>query len=116
MPRDLKLLGDWAWTEGINHYVLHLYIHQPDERKPGMNAWFGTDFNRHSTWFHSTKKVISNMSAVPVRCCRADEIWRTLAYFIGEDAPKMTGPMIPALLAGYQYDFVNAEVLKDARL
>lgn len=76
-PRDLKLLGDWAWTEGINHYVLHLYIHQPDERKPGMNAWFGTDFNRHSTWFHSTK-VILNTFAVPVRYCRADGMWRML--------------------------------------
>lgn len=115
MPRDLKLLGDWAWTEGINHYVLHLYIHQPDERKPGMNAWFGTDFNRHSTWFHSTKSYFEYIR----RSCALLQSGRNLAdvaYFIGEDAPKMTGPMIPALPAGYQYDFVNAEVLKDARV
>lgn len=115
MPRDLKLLGDWAWTEGINHYVLHLYIHQPDERKPGMNAWFGTDFNRHSTWFHSTKSYFEYVR----RSCAMLQSGRNVAdvaYFIGEDAPKMTGSMVPALPAGYQYDFVNAEVLKDARV
>ena len=114
-PRDLKLLGDWAWTEGINHYVLHLYIHQPDERKPGMNAWFGTDFNRHSTWFHSTKSYFEYVR----RSCALLQSGRNVAdvaYFIGEDTPKMTGPMVPALPTGYQYDFINAEVLKDARV
>lgn len=115
MPRDLKLSGDWAWTEGINHFVLHLYIHQPDERKPGMNAWFGTDFNRHSTWFHATKSYFEYVR----RSCallQSGHNAADVAYFIGEDAPKMTGPMVPALPAGYQYDFINAEVLKQAQV
>ena len=33
------------------------------------------------------------------------------AYFIGEDAPKMTGETDPALPVGYQFDYINAEVL-----
>ena len=45
-----------------------------------------------------------------------------VAYFIGEDAPKMTGSIDPQLPTGYSFDFINAEVLltratvKDGRL
>jgi len=39
-PRDLKSRGAWAFCEGINQFVLHVYIHQPrEDRKPGINAW-----------------------------------------------------------------------------
>jgi len=34
-----------------------------------------------------------------------------VAYFIGEDAPKMTGVADPALPLGYQFDYINAEVI-----
>ena len=36
-----------------------------------------------------------------------------VAYFIGEDAPKMTGSVDPALPSGYQFDFINGEVLRE---
>lgn len=36
-----------------------------------------------------------------------------VAYFVGEDAPKMTGVADPALPAGYQFDYINGEVLRD---
>jgi hypothetical protein len=32
-------------------------------------------------------------------------------YFIGEDAPKMTGTRDPELPPGYSYDYINAEVI-----
>lgn len=35
-----------------------------------------------------------------------------VAYFIGEDAPKMTGVADPALPIGYQFDYMNAEVIE----
>ena len=34
------------------------------------------------------------------------------AYFIGEDTPKMAGVLDPMIPAGYQYDFINAEVIE----
>jgi hypothetical protein len=34
------------------------------------------------------------------------------AYFIGEDAPKMTGVTDPALPKGYSFDYINADVIK----
>jgi alpha-L-rhamnosidase len=114
-PRDFKIRGDWSWTQGINHFVLHLYIHQPDETKPGINAWFGTDFNRHNTWFGHSKSYFDYIR----RSCALLQSGihvADVAYFIGEDVPIMTGAMEPALPTGYDYDFVNAEVLRDARV
>ena len=50
-------------------------------------------------------------------CCNRAHNVADVAYFIGEDTPKMTGPRQPALPAGYDFDFINAEVLlKRARV
>jgi len=52
-PWNFKKRGDWSFVEGINHTLLHVYIHQAyDDRFPGVNAWFGSEFNRNNTWFN----------------------------------------------------------------
>lgn len=112
-PALLKRRGDWSFTEGINHVVVHVYIHQPDDdRMPGINAWFSTEFNRHNTWFRLGKAWFDYER----RCQHMLQQGRYAAdvcYFIGEDAPKMTGTRIPELPAGYSYDYINAEVILD---
>ncbi len=51
-PWDLKLFGDNAFCAGINQMVLHSYVHQPFERKPGVTlGQFGQSFNRHNPWW-----------------------------------------------------------------
>ena len=112
-PWGLKARGDWAFCEGINHFVLHVYIHQPREDwVPGMNAWFGTEFDRHNTWFESGKTWVEYLR----RCCfllQQGTRVADAAYFIGEDAPKMTGIRRPELPAGHDFDYINAEVILD---
>jgi hypothetical protein len=112
-PALLKKRGDWSFTEGINHFVLHLYIHQPDDnRVPGINAWFSTEFNRHNTWFKQSKTWIDYLR----RCQHLLQQGKYVAdvcYFIGEDAPMMTGARNPELPEGYSYDYINAEVILD---
>ena len=120
-PEMLKRRGDWCFTEGVNHFVLHLYIHQPDERIPGINADFATEFNRHNTWFYQGKNWVDYLR----RCQHLLQQGKYVAdvcYFIGEDVPKMTGTRNPELPKGYSYDYINAEVIlkrltvKDGRL
>ena len=112
-PAMLKKRGDWALTEGINHFVLHLYIQQPDDnRKPGMNAWFGTEFNRHNTWFSQVDSYFDYLR----RCQHLLQQGKYVAdvcYYIGEDAPVMTGVRNPEIPKGYSYDYINAEVILD---
>ncbi len=111
VPSDLKARGDWAFCEGINHFVLHVYIQQPwEDRRPGVNAWFGTEFNRHNTWFDEGRTWIDYLR----RCCfmlQQGTRVADVAYFIGEDTPKMTGTRRPELPAGYDFDYINAEVI-----
>lgn len=111
-PGALKARGDWSFCEGINHVVLHVNIHQPWEDKvPGVNAWFGTEFNRHNTWFEQSKAWIDYER----RCCwMLQQGWRVadVAYFIGEDAPKMTANRKPDLPPGRDFDFINADVIE----
>ncbi len=110
-PWGLKARGDWAFCEGINHFVLHVAIHQPwENRVPGVNAWFGTEFNRHNTWFEPGRAWVDYLR----RCCfllQQGTRVADVAYFIGEDAPKMTGAQQPPLPAGHDFDYINAEVL-----
>jgi hypothetical protein len=115
-PHSMKARGDWAFTEGINHFVLHVYIHQPwDDRLPGMNAWFGTDFNRNSTWFFKGKAYIDYVRRSHALLQQGQNV-ADIAYFIGEDAPKMTGVQNPSRPNGYNYDYINGEVLlRDAQ-
>jgi hypothetical protein len=109
-PASMKAWTDWAFSAGINHFILHVYIHQPDERKPGILQWFGTDFNRHTTWFEPGKAFIDFLRRSSVLLKhgrpRAD-----VAYFIGENTPVMTGPQDPSLPAGYDFDFINSDAL-----
>jgi hypothetical protein len=111
-PRDLKALGDWSFAEGINQFVLHVYIHQPwEDKKPGVNAWFGTEFNRHNTWFDASKPWIDYLRRCSVMLQTGHHV-ADVAYYIGEDSPKMTGARNPELPAGHDYDFINSEVIE----
>ena len=111
-PRDLKARGDWAFCEGINQFTLHVYIHQPSEEKPpGVNAWFGTEFNRNNTWFEQSKSWIDYLRRCSVML-QAGQHVADVAYFIGEDTPKMTGQRKPELPTGCDFDFINADVIE----
>jgi len=111
-PRDLKARGDWALCQGINQYMLHVYIHQPtDDRPPGINAGFGSEFNRNNTWFEESKAWIDYLRRCTV-LLQAGKHVADVAYFISEDAPKMAGPQQPALPPGFDYDFINADVIE----
>ncbi|MDR1022228.1 MAG: glycoside hydrolase family 2 [Prevotellaceae bacterium] len=110
-PKNLKSLLDWSMAEGINEAILHVYIQQPyDDELPGIDAWFGTEFNRHNTWF-------SQMDLFTDYIRRANFMLRQglnvadVAYFIGEDTPKMTGIRHPKIPRGYDYDYINAEII-----
>lgn len=111
-PALLKKRGDWSFTEGINNTIFHVYIHQPyEDKKPGVNAWFGTEFNRNNTWFKKGKAFIDYIRRCNFMLQQGKPV-NDVAYFIGEDAPKMTGVRDPALPAGYQFDYMNAEVIE----
>jgi hypothetical protein len=110
-PANMKTRGDWCMAQGINHFVLHVYAHQPYGTAPGIVPWFGSDFNRNSTWFKEFGKGWTDYLR---RCCallQQGTHAADVAYFFGEDTPRMNGRLEPALPPGHDYDYINAEVL-----
>jgi hypothetical protein len=110
-PNYLKQRIDNYFTIGVNSTLLHVYIEQPTEDKqPGLNAWFGTEFNRHNTWFSQMGTFTSYLRRVNYMLQQGNYV-ADVAYYIGEDAPKMAGETTPELPQGYSSDYINAEAL-----
>lgn len=110
-PANMKTRGDWCMAQGVNHFVLHVYAHQPYDTAPGIVPWFGADFNRNSTWFKGYGKGWTDYLR---RCCgllQQGTHAADVAYFFGEDTPRMNGRLEPALPPGHDFDYINAEVL-----
>lgn len=111
-PMDLKSRTDRFFADGINASILHLYVHQHDERAPGNIAWFGNEFNRKNTWFAHFDLFSGYLKRTNYLLQQGLNV-ADIAYFIGEDAPKMTGVTDPGVPRGRQFDYVNGEVLRE---
>lgn len=110
-PAMMKQRTDRFFAEGINNTLLHVYIMQPyEDKNPGVNAWFGNEFDRKNTWFSHLDLFIQYLKRANLMLQQGLNV-ADAAYFIGEDTPKMTGITDPALPVGYQYDYINAEVI-----
>ncbi len=111
-PASIKQRGDRFFAEGINATLLHVYIHQPyEDKNPGVNAGFGNPFNRKNTWFSQMDVYTQYLKRTNYMLQQGLNV-ADVAYFIGEDTPKMTGVTDPALPIGYQFDYMNAEVIE----
>lgn len=111
-PASIKKRGDRFFAEGINATLLHVYIHQPyEDKNPGINAPFGNPFNRNNTWFSQLDVYTQYLKRTNYMLQQGLNV-ADVAYFIGEDAPKMTGVTDPSLPLGYQFDYMNAEVIE----
>lgn len=111
-PAIIKQRGDRFFAEGINNTLLHVYVSQAyEDKNPGMNAWFGNEFNRKNTWFSQMDVYTQYLKRTNYMLQLGLNV-ADVAYFIGEDAPKMTGITDPPLPIGYQFDYMNAEVIE----
>ena len=110
-PNIMKQRVDRFFTEGINATLLHVYIQQAyEDKNPGLAAWFGNEFNRKNTWFDHLDVFGTYLKRCNLMLQQGLYV-ADVAYFIGEDAPKMTGVRTPELPKGYAFDYMNAEVL-----
>jgi hypothetical protein len=114
-PAQLKPIGDRQFCLGMNEIVFHRYVHQPDERVPGMTlGQFGLNFDRTLTWWEQGRDWIQYIT----RCqhlLRQGLFVADVCYFYGEGAPNSVWYYVPRVLdprkrmkpilpAGYDYD------------
>jgi hypothetical protein len=112
-PYTLKKIADYWFTQGVNRLVFHTSAQQPLDTKPG-NTMVGTHINRNITWAELAKPFMTYVARVSYMLQQGSPV-ADLAYLLPEGAPS-TMPfwgagMQPAVPAGYDYDFVNTDIL-----
>lgn len=108
-PYSFKARGEELFTEGINHFVLHVYAHQPQDGIPGNNPWFGTAFHRNTPWFNKSHSWIRYLQRCHLMLQLGEPVADVLVY-IGDFAPQMTGPKNP-VSSGYDYDYIGSDAI-----
>lgn len=112
-PNTLKKIGDYWFTQGINRFVFHTSAHQPLDTKPG-NTMVGTHINRNITWAELAAPFMTYLARNSFMLQQGKFV-ADLAYLLDEGAPS-TMPiwgagLLPAPPEGYDYDYINADVL-----
>jgi hypothetical protein len=112
-PYSLKKMVDYWFAQGVNRIVFHTSAHQPLDTKPG-NTMVGTHINRNITWAEQAEGFMTYLAR---NCFMLQQglFVADLAYLLNEGAPS-TMPfwgagLKPAPPAGYDYDYVNTDVV-----
>lgn len=113
-PFDLKPFGDAAFCYGINQIILHSYVHQPTDQKPGVTlGQFAAHFNRNNPWWEYTQDWMNYQARVQYVLQQGEPIAEVL-FFIGDQLPQYFGKsMINELPYGYQTAACNFDMLKN---
>ena len=112
-PYTLKKVGDYWFAQGVNRIVFHTSAHQPLDTKPG-NTMVGTHINRNITWAEQARPFMTYLARNSFMLQQGLFV-ADLAYLLNEGAPS-TMPfwgagLTPAPPEGYDYDYVNTDVL-----
>jgi hypothetical protein len=95
-PDALKILGDWAFCEGINRFVFHRYALQPWlNRQPGMSMGpWGLHYERTQTWWELSQGWHEYLA----RCqhlLRQGVFVADILYLQPEGSPRRFTPTLP---------------------
>jgi len=113
-PAAMKLIGDYWLTQGLNRLIFHTSTHQPLDTKPG-NAMVGAHIHRNITWAEQAAPFMTYLSRNQF-LLQQGRFVADLAYYTGEGIPSGVPyweKIKPEPPAGYDYDFLNTEILLD---
>jgi hypothetical protein len=86
-PADLKPYGDAAFCSGVNQIILHSYVHQPFDNKPGMTLGkFGGHYNRNNPVWEYTQDWLTYQSRVQYILQKGEPVVDVL-FYVGDQLP-----------------------------
>jgi hypothetical protein len=115
-PETLKPTADKELAMGLNRFVIHTSVHQPvSDKIPGLGLGpFGQWFTRHETWAELAKPWTTYLARSSYML-QQGKFAADVIYFYGEDS-NITAEFAsksPDVPAGYNFDYVNADALKN---
>jgi hypothetical protein len=124
-PETLKPTADRELAMGLNRFVIHASVHQPDSRPgPGISLGpTGQWFTRKETWAEQAGGWISYLTRSSY-LLQQGRFVADIAYAYGEDTnvTSLFNTSAPPIPEGYDFDFVNPDALlhelsvKDGRI
>jgi len=110
-PATLKAPGDYAWTAGINRFILHHYTHQPADDGPGFGLGrYGTHFGRLNTWWPLAGAWIDYVARGQFLLQQGRTV-ADIAFLHTEDHGYAFPAGMVATPAGYDFDIVYPQHL-----
>jgi len=112
-PATMKPVGDHEWTEGVNRFIFHTYVHQPWNMAPGVTFhMYGVEMSRLNTWWEQSGAYMSYIARSQFLLQQGRSTADVLV-FSGESSPNdaISRPDIKAL--GYDYDQIGPDELAD---
>ncbi|GAB4016440.1 glycosyl hydrolase [Spirosoma migulaei] len=116
-PEKLKRTADLEMASGLNRFVVHTSVHQPlDDKKPGFSLGpFGQYFTRQETWAEQASAWTGYLGRSCFLLQQGKPVVDVL-YYYGENnnITQAFAQKLPAIPAGYEFDFANSTVVKSA--
>ena len=113
-PADLKPFGDLAYCSGVNQMILHSYVHQPEDKKPGVTLFkFAAHFNRNNPWWEYTQDWMTYQSRIQYVLQKGEPV-ADVIFYTGDRLPQyLPNKMLNDLHPGIRANTCNFEMLKD---
>jgi hypothetical protein len=113
-PRELKPYADRMLAMGVNRFVVHTSVHQPDSKLgPGIGLGpFGQWFTRKETWAEQAGAWMDYLTRSSYLLQQGRSV-ADIAWLYGEDTnvAALFHARAPAVPEGYSYDFINRYAL-----
>ena len=113
-PGDLKPYGDAAFCAGVNQMILHSYVHQPFDLKPGMTLGkFGGHYNRNNPVWEFNQDWLKYQSRVQYVLQKGEPVADVL-FYTGDQLPLFyTKTFLNDLPYGIRPNACNIDMLNN---
>jgi len=113
-PATLKPVADAMMANGLNRFVIHTSVHQPNDTPgPGLTlAVFGQWFTRKETWAEQARPWMDYLARSSL-LLQQGRFAADVAVLYPEDRnlTELYADHMPDVPVGYAYDFVNTDAL-----
>jgi len=111
-PYELKPFGDKAYCSGINQFILHSYVHQPNDNALMTLDGFASAFNRANPYWNYTKDWLQYHARIQYMLQMGNRPANVM-HFIGDQLPQtLNNETFYRLPFNYNQNLCNPDVLQ----
>lgn len=110
-PATMKSAGDFIWSEGVNRFIFHTYVHQPWNISPGVTFhMYGVEMSRLNTWWKQSTAYMSYIARSQF-LLQQGQSFADVLVFTGESSPNDAIYRSDIKALGYDYDQIGSDEL-----